>query len=47
MGKVGVQEGFLVLFDQRRSADEVPWEDRARWEEAVTANGDRVRVLRL
>ncbi len=47
LGKLGLAEGFLVIFDQRRSADEVPWDERPRWEEEVLPGGKRVRVLRL
>jgi hypothetical protein len=41
---LGLEEGVLVLFDQRASAD--PVEARTREEAAVTATGKRVRVLR-
>jgi hypothetical protein len=47
LGRLGVTEGFLVIFDRRRAADEVPWDERPRWESEVLAGGKRVRVLRL
>ena len=45
--RLGLQSGFLVIFDRRRSAEEVPWEERPRWESAALAGGEQVRVLRL
>jgi hypothetical protein len=47
LGRLGLTEGFLVIFDRRRSADEVPWDERPRWESEALAGGKRVRVLRL
>jgi type II secretory pathway predicted ATPase ExeA len=47
LGKLGLTEGFLVIFDRRRSAEEVPWDERPRWETEDLAGGKRVRVLRL
>jgi hypothetical protein len=41
---LGLDEGVLVLFDQRASAD--PVEARTREETATTATGKRIRVLR-
>ncbi len=41
---LGLEEGVLVLFDQRAAKAEV--EERTREESAETANGRRVRVLR-
>ena len=41
---LGLFEGTLVLFDVRAGA--LPIEERTRFEEAVTASGRRVRVLR-
>jgi hypothetical protein len=47
LGRLGLAEGFLVIFDRRRSAEEVPWDERPRWEDEVLPGGKRVRVLRL
>lgn len=47
LGRLGLTEGFLVIFDRRRSAEEVPWDERPRWERADLAGNKRVRVLRL
>jgi len=47
LARLSLDWGFLVLFDQRSAADEVPWEERPRWESATTASGRSVRVLRL
>jgi hypothetical protein len=47
LGRLGLTEGFLVIFDRRRSADDVPWDERPRWENEVLAGDKRVRVLRL
>jgi hypothetical protein len=47
LGRLGLTEGFLVIFDRRRSAEEVPWDERPRWENETLAGGKRVRVLRL
>ena len=44
LAKLGLSHGVLVIFDARASAD--PVEDRTRFEEAVTASGRRVTVLR-
>jgi hypothetical protein len=41
---LGLDEGILVLFDQRAAA--VPVEDRTREEAAQTASGRPIRVLR-
>jgi hypothetical protein len=41
---LGLEEGVLVLFDQRKEA--APVEDRTREEAATTANGKPIRVLR-
>jgi hypothetical protein len=41
---LGLEEGVLVLFDQRAAA--APVEDRTREESAETATGKRIRVLR-
>ena len=45
LDRLGLQEGVLVLFD-RRSKGGVPFEERGRFEEASTAKGYRVTVLR-
>jgi hypothetical protein len=47
LGRLGLTEGFLVIFDRRRAAEEVPWDERPRWENEALAGGKRVRVLRL
>ena len=47
MGRLEVTEGFLVIFDRRRAAEEVPWDERPRWEDEALPGGKRVRVLRL
>lgn len=47
LGRLGLTEGFLVIFDRRRSAEEVPWDERPRWEREDLAGNKRVRVLRL
>jgi hypothetical protein len=47
LGRLGLAEGFLVIFDRRRAAEEVPWDERPRWETHELAAGKRVRVLRL
>lgn len=47
LGRLGLREGFLVIFDRRLSAEEVPWDERPRWETKELAGGKRVRVLRL
>jgi hypothetical protein len=47
LGRLGLREGFLVIFDRRRSAEAVPWDERPRWEDEALAGGKRVRVLRL
>ena len=47
LGRLGLTEGFLVIFDRRRAAEEVPWDERPRWENEVLAGGKRVKVLRL
>jgi hypothetical protein len=36
-----------VIFDRRSRAEEVPWDERPRWEKEDLAGGRRVRVLRL
>jgi hypothetical protein len=41
---LGLDEGILVLFDQRKAA--APVEERTREEAAQTASGKRIRVLR-
>jgi hypothetical protein len=41
---LGLEDGILVLFDQRAAAD--PVDDRTREEAAETATGKRIRVLR-
>jgi hypothetical protein len=41
---LGLDEGILVLFDQRPEA--APIEDRTREETAATETGKRIRVLR-
>ena len=41
---LGVEEGWLVLFDRRSGFG--PLEDRVALEEARTAQGRRVRVVR-
>ncbi len=47
LGRLGLTEGFLVIFDRRRSAEQVPWDERPRWENEVLTGGKRVKVLRL
>jgi hypothetical protein len=47
LGRLGLTEGVLVIFDRRRAAEEVPWDERPRWESHDLAGGKRVRVLRL
>jgi hypothetical protein len=44
LDRLGLQEGVLVLFDRRTQA--VPFEERGHFEEASTAKGYRVTVLR-
>jgi hypothetical protein len=44
LDRLGLQEGVLVLFDRRSKG--VPFEERGRFEEASTAKGYRVTVLR-
>ena len=47
LGRLGLDTGFLVIFDRRAKADKVPWARRPRWAAAVTATGRAIRVLRL
>jgi hypothetical protein len=47
LGRLGLTEGFLVIFDRRRATEEVPWDERPRWEKEELAEGKRIRVLRL
>lgn len=47
LGRLGLTEGFLVIFDRRRSTEEIPWDERPRWEKEELAGGKRIRVLRL
>ena len=47
LGRLGLTEEFLVIFDRRRAADEVPWDERPRRENEALAGGKRVKVLRL
>ncbi len=47
LGRLGLKEGFLVIFDRRRAAEDVPWDERPRWEQEELAGGRQVRVLRL
>lgn len=47
LGRLGLTEELLVIFDRRRAADEVPWDERPRWENEALAGGKRVKVLRL
>ena len=44
LDRLGLEEGTLVIFDRRPDAP--PPEDRTRFEEARTAKGRRVTVLR-
>ncbi len=47
MGRLGLSEGYLVIFDRRRAAEEVQWDERPRWETEELAGDKRVKVLRL
>ena len=47
LARLGLPQGVLVLFDRRPEAETAPWEERPRWEDARTAAGRGVRVLRL
>lgn len=47
LGRLGLTEGFLVIFDRRRAAEEVPWDERPRWESEALAGSKRVKILRL
>lgn len=47
LGRIHAERGYLMIFDLRRSAQGVPWEERPRWEQAQTTSGRVVRVLRL
>ena len=47
LARLGLAQGVLVLFDRRPEAEVVAWEERPRWEDALTATGRGVRVLRL
>ena len=47
LGRLGLTEGYLVIFDRRRSAEEIPWDERPRWESEALAGGKRIKVLRL
>ena len=42
--RLNLDDGFLVIFDQRTTAPE--WEKRMRVSDAVTASGRRIAVLR-
>jgi hypothetical protein len=44
LGRLGLEEGVLVVFDCRAKAP--PIEDRTRFEDTVTATGRRVTLLR-
>ncbi len=44
LARLGLPRGVLVIFDAR--ADAEPAEERTRFEEAVTAGGRKVTVLR-
>jgi hypothetical protein len=44
LGRVGLEEGILVIFDCRSAAP--PIEDRTRFEEAMTPSGRKVTLLR-
>lgn len=44
LGRLGLDEGVLVIFDARKAA--APVEERTRFEEATTPAGRRVTVLR-
>ena len=44
LGKLGLSRGVLVIFDARSDAG--PAEERTRFEEAVTAFGRKVTLLR-
>lgn len=44
LDKLGLSRGVLVIFDARGAAP--PVEDRTRFEQAVTASGRKVTVLR-
>ena len=46
LGRTGLDTGFLVLFD-RRTVAAPEWETRGVWQQARTASGRAVRVLRL
>ena len=45
LARIGVAEGWLVLFDQRKSASALP--ERQAVEAVTTAGGRRVKVVRL
>nr|MBK7064125.1 hypothetical protein [Deltaproteobacteria bacterium] len=45
LARIGVGEGWLVLFDQRKSASALP--ERQAVEAVTTAGGRRVKVVRL
>lgn len=47
LAKLGLEEGVLMIFDRRRSAEEIPWDERPRWEREDLPGVRRVRVLRL
>jgi hypothetical protein len=47
LARLGLEEGVLMIFDRRRAAEEVPWDERPRWEREDLPGGRRVRVLRL
>lgn len=44
LASLGLEEGWLVLFDRRPDAS--PFEERIRFEQATTASGRRISVLR-
>jgi hypothetical protein len=44
LNRLGLSEGFLVIFDRRTMAPE--WTERMRIEDARTASGKAVLVLR-
>ena len=47
LARLGLDTGFLVIFDRRAVATKLAWALRPRWDTAVTASGRAIRVLRL